>query len=194
VAGRDGQNGGVTDVRPEALVGLLAEEHRLRVVAAVVLGASGEAEIVEATALDPRTVRHALERLIRGGLVEATAEGLRVAAELFKESAREAARQRPTTSPEALGATADQAEVLRNFLVDGRLSAIPAARGKRLRVLDFLAGQFEPGRVYPERDVNAILGRFHDDYALLRRNLVDEDFLERRDGFYWRTGGSVAVD
>jgi hypothetical protein len=185
----------VSDARPEALIGLLAEESRLRVVAAVLLGAGSEGEIVEATGLQPRAVRQALDRLIRGGLVEAGPDrGLRVASERFKEAARDAARRRPTTSPEALGATADQAEVLRNFLVDGRLTAVPTARGKRLRVLDFLAGQFEPGRVYPERDVNAVLGRFHDDYALLRRHLVDEDFLERRDGFYWRTGGSVAVD
>lgn len=185
----------VTDTTPEALVGLLAEESRLRVVAAVVLGARSESQIMEATGLEPRAVQHAVDRLMRGGLLRVTRDqGLRVVSERFKEAARDAARQRPTTTPEALGATADQAEVLRNFLVDGRLTSIPAARGKRLRVLDFLAGQFEPGRVYPERDVNAMLGRFHDDYAALRRYLVDEDFLERRDGFYWRTGGSVRVE
>lgn len=184
----------VPDTTPESLVGLLAEDSRLRIVAAVVLGARTDTAIMEATGLDSRTVTQGLDRLIRGGLLEADrATGVRMAEGRFKEAAQAAARRRPTTPPEALGATADQAEVLRNFLVDGRLTQMPAARGKRLRVLDFLAGQFDPGRVYPERDVNAILSRFHDDYALLRRHLVDEDFLERREGFYWRTGGSVDV-
>jgi hypothetical protein len=84
--------------------------------------------------------------------------------------------------------------VLRNYLVDGKLSQIPAARSKRLVVLDFLAGQFEPGRVYPEEQVNYLLGRFHPDYAALRRYLVEEGLVERREGFYWRTGGTFEVE
>ena len=31
-------------------------------------------------------------------------------------------------------------------------------------------------------------------YAALRRYLVDEGFLERRDGFYWRVGGTFDID
>jgi hypothetical protein len=38
-----------------------------------------------------------------------------------------------------------------------------------------------------------MLGAFHDDYAALRRYLVDEEFLSREGGSYWRTGGSVDV-
>jgi hypothetical protein len=39
--------------------------------------------------------------------------------------------------------------------------------------------------------VSALLEVFHPDYAALRRYLVDEGFLSRDDGTYWRTGGSV---
>ena len=59
---------------------------------------------------------------------------------------------------------------------------------------DVFAQQFEPGKAYPERDVNMKLGLYHGDYAALRRYLVDEEFLERRDGFYWRIGGSFDPD
>jgi hypothetical protein len=45
---------------------------------------------------------------------------------------------------------------------------------------------------YPEREVNGILGGFDDDWATLRRFLVDEGFLSREAGVYWRSGGSVA--
>jgi hypothetical protein len=84
--------------------------------------------------------------------------------------------------------------VLRRFLVDGRLVAIPAQRGKRLVVLDHLAGRFEPGVRYPEAEVNRALAAYHEDFATLRRCLVDEGFLDREQGVYWRTGGTVDVD
>lgn len=80
--------------------------------------------------------------------------------------------------------------IVRRFVKGTRLVSIPARRGKRRLVLDWLAQDFEPGRVYPESTVNAILARHHPDYASLRRFLVDEEFMERRGGFYWRAGGS----
>lgn len=177
------------------LVGLLADAGRLKVVSAIVLGATSESAVIETSGLDPKLVRKALDRLIRGGLVEVSEKRhLVVAVAQFQGAARRAAAERPVPRPEALGATADQADVLRHFLVDGKLTHLPAARAKRLVVLDFLAGQFEPGRVYPEEQVTYILGRFHVDYAVLRRALVEEELLERRDGFYWRSGGTVEVD
>ena len=178
---------------PAALVGLLAEDDRLRAVAAIVLGATTIDEVVAAAGIDRRRAVQALERLAGAGLVERSDAGFRVAVERFKDAARLAAGNRRTVKPEELGATAEQAEVLRNFLVDGRLTSIPAQRAKRVVVLDFLSMQFEPGRPYPERDVNFMLGKFHADYAALRRHLVDEGFLERRDGFYWRAGGTFLL-
>jgi hypothetical protein len=97
-------------------------------------------------------------------------------------------------SAEELGASPEQARVLAPFLRGGRLVSIPARAGRRRVLLDFLAGQFEPGRRYPEAEVNRMLGRFHDDYAALRRYLVDGEFLDRGDGFYWRAGGTFDVD
>ena len=88
----------------------------------------------------------------------------------------------------------DERRVLANFLTDdGRLHTIPTRRSKRLVVLDHLAQEFEPGQVYPEAEVNAVLERFHPDYAALRRYLVDELFLTRENGHYWRSGGTFSV-
>jgi hypothetical protein len=87
----------------------------------------------------------------------------------------------------------DSENVLRRFVRDGRLVSIPAQRSKRLVVLDRLAQEFEVGRRYPERTVNELLGRWHRDTAALRRYLVDEGFLDREAGEYWRAGGSVDV-
>lgn len=85
--------------------------------------------------------------------------------------------------------------VLRAFVgADGRLASIPTRVGKRLVVLDLVAQDFALGEVYPEARVNEILRRRHPDHAALRRHLVDEGFLARRDGTYWRAGGTVALD
>ncbi|WP_137293386.1 DUF2087 domain-containing protein [Nocardioides dongxiaopingii] len=79
----------------------------------------------------------------------------------------------------------------RFFDGDGRLAVIPRRRAKLLVVLDRLAQEFDLGRTYAEKEVVAVLTRFHDDHAALRRYLVDEAFLTREDGVYWRSGGTV---
>ena len=61
----------------------------------------------------------------------------------------------------------------------------------RLVVLDHICRVFDIGVRYPEKEVNALLRAFHDDYAALRRHLVEEGFLARENNIYWRTGGSV---
>jgi hypothetical protein len=79
---------------------------------------------------------------------------------------------------------------LRVFVGDGRIQALPAKQSRRLLLLDKIAQGFEPGVRYPERDVSLFLGALHSDYAALRRYLVDEDFLSRAEGEYWRSGGT----
>jgi hypothetical protein len=85
--------------------------------------------------------------------------------------------------------SAEEAQVLRRFFDGTRLTQIPSQRAKRLVVLERLAQEFEPGLRYAERDVSFTLQLWYPDYAALRRYLVDEGFLTRADGFYWRTGG-----
>lgn len=172
------------------VVGLLADGDRLRVVAALVLGAATVAEVVAASDLDVRRAATALSRLVDGGLVEQDAHGYRVLEEELRLTAREAGEARAAT-PEHGDAPPEVARVLRAFVKDGRLVAIPAAHGKRLVILDRLAQEFEPGRRYTEQAVNLVLGQWHADTAALRRYLVDEGFLDRAGGRYWRTGGSV---
>jgi len=89
----------------------------------------------------------------------------------------------------------DLAEKVDRAFWDGdRLARIPVKRAKRLLVLDRLVQRFEPGRAYLEAHVNHLLVQAHPDYAMLRRALVDEGFMERENGWYWRVGGTVAAD
>jgi len=81
--------------------------------------------------------------------------------------------------------------VLRTFMPNGRITTLPAKRSRRLVLLDHIAQLFDVGVRYRETEVNRILLGLHEDYAALRRYLVDEGFLSRDHGEYWRTGGSV---
>ncbi len=59
---------------------------------------------------------------------------------------------------------------------------MPAKQWRRRLLLDQIAQAFEPGVRYSELSVSLFLSTLHDDYAALRRYLVDEEFLSRSGG------------
>jgi len=174
-------------VTPVALVGLLAESTRMRVFAAVLLGASTPTEIGERTGITLRDAMAALRRLQKAGLVVDVDGVLTARPEIFTEVAKEHGGVRVEEEP--LDPDAARAAVLRAFVVEGRLTSIPASWAKRRIVLEHVARSFVPGVRYPERDINAVLRAWHPDHAALRRYLVDEELLARDSGVYWRIGG-----
>ncbi len=174
------------------IVRLLAQPDRLRVCAALALGASTRPDVAVQTGLNERQLDKALARLLASGLVARQGDGLRLVTEHLLEASRSAAPNEEDL-PVAGDLPKEAARVMRSFVRNGRLTSIPTARSKRLVVLDWLVQRFEPGRRYPEREVNAVLAEVHPDVAALRRYLVDEGFLDRQAGEYWRTGGSFEV-
>jgi hypothetical protein len=79
------------------------------------------------------------------------------------------------------------------FIRDGRISIMPAKHSVRLLLLDLVAQAFVPGRRYWEASVDDVLKTVTHDHAALRRYLVDEGLLSRRDGgTYWRSGGTAS--
>ncbi len=163
-------------IEPAKLVGLLADEVRLKVTAAIVLGASSLEKIRDMTGLGEAVMMKALSRLQAGGLVEHKQDtGYLVRVQVFGESARQGRKSEKTET-----------------IQFGRL---PKSREERLAMLAKLAELFEPGCRYPEKEVNDKLKEFNPDYAILRRSLIDEGFLKREDEaapgghtvvMYWR--------
>lgn len=64
---------------------------------------------------------------------------------------------------------------------EGKLTAFPAKRKKKLYALLYLAEKIQPGRDYSERELGEVLRAWHtfDDPATLRRELYDGFFLDR---------------
>jgi hypothetical protein len=173
------------------IAGLLADPTRLRVVAALALGAGTIEEVAEATGLSLRDVALAARRLARAGLVRRDRHELELLTDRFAAAARAAAEAAPR--PEPLSDDPAEDAVLSAFVRAGRLVSIPAQATKRRIVLEHLVRVFDVGVRYPEREVNALLAVWHPDTAALRRYLVDEGLLTREAGVYWRSGGWVDV-
>lgn len=185
---------------PELLTALkaLSDASRLRIVGLLAGGRRlAVEELAAALDLTPGTVVHHLKRLARAGLVSARPRPPYVEYSLRLDRLAELGRSLdgigrqmtgelgvlPGPAPE-WGSRAAQ-RVLANFFEGERLVRIPAQHGKRLIVLRYLAETvFEPGREYPEKELNQALALRHPDVASLRRYLVDEGFMTRSASIY----------
>jgi hypothetical protein len=188
---------GTTDMSetPDEILRALADPERLAIAGTLSRGSASARALAEALDLPIKRVRTHLNRLTSAGV--ARLEDDRTTYRLDPETLRWAAEQvgPPREAGMALGAASEDEEVvLRTFFRNGRLTELPAKRSKRRIVLERIAIEFEPGRHYGEDEVNVTVGRFFTDHAALRRALVDEGFLDRDHGRYWRAGGPVDVD
>jgi hypothetical protein len=170
---------------PALVLGRLADEQRLRMLSAVALGATSVSTAAARAGVSENEAARALAHLVGAGMIVQGESGLEVDLGVFARAARAAAV--PRKRPDMSDASPGQAAVLRNFVdADGRITALPAREAKRRLVLEYVAGRFEPGREYPEREVNGLLLAVHDDVASMRRYLVDAALLEREAGVYRR--------
>jgi len=170
----------------------LADETRLKIVGLLASESYSGEVLAERLGIKPATVSHHLARLAEAGLVTARMDGhsklysLRLDAVHAMANRLLARDTLPEAARELEGAAYDR-RVLSDFLLpDGRLKKIPAQQKKLLVVLRHLLNEFEPGRTYPEKEVNAILGRVHPYTASLRRAMIEYKLMAREGGQYWR--------
>ena len=172
---------------------VLADSTRLKIVGILAARERSVEELAELLQLKPPTVSHHLARLRGLGLVRMRADGTTHLYRLDEEvlrgwSQQLLSRERVSSLAEEVDGAAWERKVLNDFFEGDRLREIPARQKKRLVVLRWLADHFRPGERYREPQVNEILGRYHPDFATLRRLLVDEELMQRDKGLYWRAG------
>lgn len=164
------------------LLKTIADETRLRILGLIAAEPRTGKQLAEALDLTAPTISHHMRRLTAAGIVSEERDAQR---HVYSLNTQLLGSLRATDQPEAASRPADDRErVLRNFFRDGKLINIPAARKQRVIVLQYLLEQFDPRRTYPEREVNELLGQYHEDYATLRRELVDYGYLVREKGIY----------
>ncbi|MFC2037747.1 metalloregulator ArsR/SmtB family transcription factor [Chloroflexota bacterium] len=170
---------------------VLADEKRLQIIGLLARQSYSVEELAAILNLSSATVSHHLRRLVKAGLVQATADQHYHIYSLQLQTLRHMSQQ--ILSRDTLQETADSLDldaydrkVLRDYMEEGRLKSIPRQWKKREVILRYLLEQFEPERRYSEREVNELIGRTHEDYATLRRELVDSRRLAREREIYWR--------
>jgi hypothetical protein len=178
----------VPELEPGDFLRTVVDPLRLQVLACAAIGITSTPEVSERCHTSERNVIRARSRLASVGLLD---EAGAVRWEVVRSVGE---RLATNGSPVDLGETpsmwsTDEAAVLGRFLEGTRLISVPTARTSRQVVLDYLVQRFDPGVRYAERDINFQLQLAHHDYAALRRYLVDDGFMTRADGVYWRTGG-----
>ena len=145
-------------------------------------------ELAAILKITPATVSHHLAQLVEAGLMGARRDG---AYQMYAPNkARFGATLESLCHQPQQNAPPDndayRQKVLRAFLKEGRLIRIPAQRKKRDVILNLLVQAFEPGREYPEREVNLKLSEYHEDFFTLRRELVGRGLMTRGGGIYRR--------
>jgi ribosomal-protein-alanine N-acetyltransferase len=148
--------------------------------------------LMAAMGVKRREALQAIADLRLGGLIDSEDR-------LVRSGLRSIAVTLPRPAPASATITAgewssDELKILGVFFSGDRLREIPAQQAKRRIVLERIAQEFELGIRYDEKTVSEQLARYNEDYAALRRYLVDERILSRADGIYWRTGGRFPLD
>lgn len=175
---------------PANVLSALLDPTRLIVAGALVSAARTTEELAVQTGLDRRAILEAVGSLRQAGLVEAEGAAYRLPPSTLHELAKQsAAAELPMDPYIGYGMNDEERRLLARFFQGRTLTEIPAGRAKRRLVLERLSLEFDLGHRYDEAAVNETLRAFHPDYSTLRRYLVDEGFLDRERGQYWRIGG-----
>lgn len=172
----------------------LADPNRLKIVGLLAQQSYSVEELAALLDLKASTVSHHLARLSEAGLVSARTQSYYNVYQLEKEALE--SKSRSLFSSAELSASIagvdldayDQKVVADFTRRDGSLKTIPAQRKKLEAVLRYVAKAFKVGKRYSEKQVNEILGGYHEDTATLRRELVGYGLMKREGGGgeYWR--------
>lgn len=174
------------------LLKLLANETRLRVIGIVAESEQSVGVLARRLELTEATMSHHLSKLAEAGLLTMRAQGTTHYFRLNRESLRSINKslQKPdkllSAPPSASGSSA-AARVLRTFVSNGKIIKMPLAEAKRLVVLRWVVDQLEDRR-YKEREISDRLKAFFEDYATLRRELINHRLMKRENGIYWKLG------
>ena len=165
-----------------------AHADRLRIAGLVGVEALSANQLAQRLKISLRQVVENLTTLQNLGLVQQKGEIYFLDEKALQALARKVlSGSRSKAQMEDLPADEYERKVISDFsLPDGSFKTFPTQQKKFLAILRYIVRVFEPGMEYPEKQVNAMLLRFNEDTATLRRGLVDYNLMQRQAGVYKR--------
>ncbi len=167
----------------------MSDPIRIRIAATLVDHEFTLEQIATALDLRPADIARHLSLLRNSGLVTEVPDDqpahFRLDLDALQRISRAAFATARPSSPETDGDAFEQ-KILRDFVKDDRLTSIPASHKKKLVILRWLTTLIPSNARLSEREISTFLEQYHPDFATLRRELVDNGFLQRERGVYWR--------
>jgi ArsR family transcriptional regulator len=152
-------------------------------------------ELATILRLKPATISHHLRKLAAVGLLTSRKDQYYQTYSLLDDVLEKRLEEVVSLPQPDLAAEVQEdayrKKVLKTFFDKGRLKQLPTQLKKRLIILERLADEFEPERQYTELEVNQMLLEFHEDVALLRREMVELGYMQRDRGIYWRVSDAT---
>ena len=177
----------------------IADPMRVRILALLSERSMYGQELAEALSVATPTISHHMMLLKGAGLVQVERENNYHHYHLDEQGFQQAAQSLTIEHLRDIGKALrfneamlteptedeDRKMTLNSYFDGKRLTSIPTGSKAKRYVLERIAESFEWGRIYDEKEVNAILKEVHPEAATLRRELVDQSIMMRERGRYW---------
>lgn len=96
--------------------------------------------------------------------------------------------RRATMVDERYAITEQEKEnIIKNYIKNDKIINIPRAEKKKIIILQYLLQKFQRNKRYTEKEVNEVIKSMHEDFATLRRYLIEYGFMARENNgsIYW---------
>ncbi len=81
----------------------------------------------------------------------------------------------------------EKENIIKNYIKNDKIINIPRAEKKKIIILKYLLQKFQRNKRYTEKEVNEIIKSMNEDFATLRRYLIEYGFMARENNgsIYW---------
>ena len=182
----------MTDQETIAFFKCLADKSRLSILKSLMVEDMYVERLAERLELTSATVSFHLKKLEDAGAVKSYKDQYytmySINKELFSINIVDILKEK--TSESELQKERDEAyrkKVIDAFFEYGKLKSIPSQRKKERIVLEEIAKTFKKGKEYTEKEIHLIIAAYTDDFCTIRRDMISEGILARKDGIYTLT-------
>ncbi|MBO9598081.1 MAG: metalloregulator ArsR/SmtB family transcription factor [Cohnella sp.] len=173
----------------------LADPTRIRILVLLAGGEMHGQALAEKLGISPPTVTHHAAKLREASLINERRDKNTIYFSLNEYFLRQNAKAATDLIFKESNIVADERYAERNeklkqtvlnafYADDGKLRSIPSQYKKKLIVLERLAAKLEKGKKYTEKEINAFIKLYHEDFATIRREFIMQHYMYREKEVY----------
>lgn len=181
----------MTEQQAIQLFKCLADKSRIQILKSLIQEDMYVERLSERLGLTAPTISFHLKKLVDVGAVTSYKEQYymmyTVNQQIFQTSILEILKEESSESTQQAQRDEEyRKKVIDAFFEYGKLKSIPSQRKKERIVLEEIVKAFDFDKEYTEREVNILIADYHDDFCTIRRDMIAEGLLTRKDMMYRR--------